>query len=74
MVSSIFLIATRVDTTAPHIKAQLAALEPIGLPHPDDEHLQDPNKEIASNLQRVVAEHNGNTNPTHHAVLFLMEL
>ena len=54
--------------------AQSAALEPIRLSHPNDEYPQDPNKEIASILRRVVAEHKGNTNPTHHAILFLMEL
>ena len=54
--------------------------KPIGLPDPDDElqlcqpDIDDPNKETASILQHVVAEHNGNTNRTHHTVLFLMEL
>ena len=38
-VSSILLIATRVDTKAPHIMAQSAALEPIRLSHPNNEYL-----------------------------------
>lgn len=67
-------MATRMDMTAPHIMAQWTILEPTRLPHPNDDYPQDHNYEIASILRRAVAEHNGNTNPTHHAVLFLMEL
>ena len=80
--SSIFLIAIQVDTAAPHIMAQ-SAFEPIGLYDPDDQfHLrhpdneypqdiEDPNHQTASILRNVVTKQNGNTNPSHHAVLFL---
>ena len=83
--SSIFLIAIQVDTAAPHIMAQ-SAFKPIGLydpddqfhlRHPDDEYpqdIEDPNHQTASILRNVVTKQNGNTNPSHHAILFLMEL
>ena len=51
--------------------AQSAALEPSGLPHPNDGYPQD---QLASILRGVIMEQDGNTNPSHHAVLFLMEL
>ena len=35
---------------------------------------QDQPQELASILRHVVMEHDGNTNPSHRAVLFLMEL
>ena len=54
--------------------AQSALLEPSWLPHPNDGYLQDQPQELASILRHVVAEQDGNTNPTHHAILFLMEL
>ena len=66
----IFLMATRMDTTAPYIMAQSALLEPSGLPHPNNGYAQDQPQEIASVLRRVMAEQDGNTNPTqpqfHH--------
>ena len=70
----IFLMVTRMEATALYVMAQLALLELSGLPHPNDGYPQDQPQEIASILRRVVAEQDGNKNPTHHAVLFLMEL
>ena len=59
---------------APCIMVQSAVLEPSGPPHPNDGYPQDQPQELASILRHVVMEHDGNTNPSHRAVLFLMEL
>ena len=67
-------MVTRMEATALYVMAQSALLELSGLPHPNDGYPQDQPQEIASILRRVVAEQDGNKNPTHHAVLFLMEL
>ena len=59
---------------APYIMAQSAVLEPSGPPHLNDGYPQDQTQELTSILRRFVMEHDGNTNPSHRAVLFLMEL
>ena len=61
---------TQIDAMA---MAQLALLEPSWLPHPNHGYLQDQPQELASILRHVVAEQDGNTNPTHQAILFLMD-
>ena len=67
----IFLTTTRMDATTSYIMAQSTALE---LPHLDDEPPLYPYQETATILTCVIAEQKGSTNPTHRAVLFLLEL
>ena len=62
------------DVTTSYTMAQSTLLEPPGPPHSNDESPYDEYQETATILKRVVAEQNGSTNPTHRAVLFLLEL
>ena len=65
-------MANRMDAMASYIMAQSALLKPSGLPLPSDGYPQD--QEVASILRHVVAEQDGNTNPTHHAILLRADL
>ena len=60
--------------TASYTMAHSALLEPSGPPPSNDESPHDQYQETATILKRVVAEQNGSTNPTHRAVLILLEL
>ena len=67
-------MTTRMDLAATYTMAQSAILEPPGPTHVIDESPYDQYQDTATILKRVIAEQNGTTNPTHRAVLFLLEL
>ena len=67
-------MTTQMDLAATYTMAQSAVLEPPGPTHVIDESPYDQYQDTATILKRVIAEQNGTTNPTHRAVLFLLEL